>query len=164
MTDTTTQPLPEGYCNTAGCFAGWFAMSDGFVFKGEMEQFHSPVLVNTEGHRLTTRYEDYDRDDNIAGYVASRLELFEGEATHLFNGGNSLAELKEIVAELCAQPKRSRNSKRLLRKTLAVVEQKAAQGLWEQGDWITVLNEAQVEGIQRRIRANAQLTARIEAE
>lgn len=149
---------PDPICRTAGCFAGWRALKDGYTQVQRLESIRGQMLINPDtGHRLyadpgfrwlirddSRPYRRYDRD-SVAEHARTELELTDEEASELFAGENDMARLKHLVDKLCAQPDRSEQSKAKLRETLDDVLAADAVGLWYQGTWI-----CQVQADDRR--------------
>jgi len=81
-------------CGTAMCFAGWTAYLDGFTDVDGYER----VMVNpTTGETLAM--------DGIEEYATDSLDLTTYQADDLFEGGNELSDLEEIIDFIAEQEK-----------------------------------------------------------
>jgi hypothetical protein len=81
-------------CGTAGCFAGWRVMLDGYTelrFNGENEV---TALCNPDTGECVL-------PTQIADWATRSLGLNSQEVNRLFCSDNTLRDLKEIVDELC---------------------------------------------------------------
>jgi hypothetical protein len=92
-----------GVCRTAGCFAGWRVMLDGYTelvtnyteleaANGVIEGLRNPVTGDT----IWTPY--------IAQEAMFRLGLTVAQSNELFAAENSLEDLKALVDKFCAAP------------------------------------------------------------
>jgi hypothetical protein len=136
-------PTPE--CRTAGCFAGWRAIKDGYVQVQRHKYNSSYILVNptnADGVLLEVGGrppQGLYGPDTVAEYARVELGLTDYEASELFASENDMSMLKHLVDELCTQPGRSEQSKAKLRETLDDVLAADAEGLWYQGKWICIV-------------------------
>lgn len=81
-------------CTTAFCFAGWVAAVDGVKWaEGDRtEKVGDPRLCDCK-----TKYcENEHHQVHVSGYASARLEM-EGDDEELFNGENSLQQLRDGV-------------------------------------------------------------------
>jgi len=88
-------------CGTAYCFAGWAAVLSGarFAKNAYSQEFRSCVIP--PGRILPVDVADYAADLlGVEHYETERSD--EDNYVHLFNGGNDLDDLRQIVDELCA--------------------------------------------------------------
>lgn len=118
-----TQPA-DAWCNTAGCFAGWRAFRDQCRVLRHTD-YGSVVIQTTSG------------EARVSEYAQGRFELSRMERLDLFAPGNSLADLKDRVDDLCGQPDRSEKSKALLQETMQDVLDADAVGRWSQWSWVS---------------------------
>lgn len=93
-------------CGTAMCFAGWAVTFSGGQWTEPAVEIPDPIGYD-RSHFLTAEPEDYaDEACNAAIPVDDRacrvLGLTSKQADRLFWGGNTLADVREIVAEICA--------------------------------------------------------------
>src|SRR5215218_3013437 len=87
-------------CETAGCFAGWRAILDGYTEYRE-------IYVEDEGifnALVNPKTGDALVGDGIGDYARRRLGLHEIQADDLFWMFNSLEALKHKVDLLCEDP------------------------------------------------------------
>jgi hypothetical protein len=117
--DTWAQPVqwveqPEDgiypACGTAGCFAGWLAILDGF----DRYDATNEALVNSQGERLrlwhfgnaypTSEGEWPAGVQTVATYAAERFGLSFQDAELLCGASNSLTQLEDIIDKLEAEP------------------------------------------------------------
>lgn len=124
--------MSDNVCGTAGCFAGWRAMLDGWTVVKNQIPGLTPMMMDADG--------EVTYADEIGDYARDRLELTRDESRDLFDPDNGLAKLKHPVDALCAQSGRSEESKLLLQETMDQVVAVKPLGLWVQMDWITVLD------------------------
>jgi hypothetical protein len=80
---------PEGSCGTAGCFAGWRAILDGYTQASGVQGAAVDPINRTFVDVMT--------------HATKRLGLNGFQADVLFAGTNTLKDLKRIVDELCEQ-------------------------------------------------------------
>jgi hypothetical protein len=138
--------VPTTECRTAGCFAGWRAIKDGYV-QVQHRNYNSYTLVNpANGNGVVFDGPGRPRQglhqygpDTVAEYARVELGLTDYEASELFASENDMSMLKHLVDELCTQPGRSEQSKAKLRETLDDVLAADAEGLWYQGKWIGIV-------------------------
>jgi hypothetical protein len=86
------------YCQTAGCFAGHYVFSRGYT---EVDWCCSKVTNPATGIVLSFDHDNVNSVDNVSGYTRYGLGLSESQAMRLFNGDNSLHQLKDMVDEIC---------------------------------------------------------------
>lgn len=85
-------------CGTALCFAGWCAYLDGYT---QPYRIKDTVM----GTREITGLENPDTGivlniSRLPAYAADSLGISRDDAAHLFEGGNDLETLQEMVANL----------------------------------------------------------------
>jgi hypothetical protein len=81
-------PVAEGSCGTAGCFAGWRAMLDGYT---QVSRTFSGTAINP------TTFERIE----VRSHAVQRLGLTDRQSVRLFAASNTLADLKDIVDDIC---------------------------------------------------------------
>ena len=81
----------QHWCNTSACFAGWTVLLDGWT--AETGEFQRVML--TKGDELIYAHESEE-------LAATLLGLDYPQAKVLFNYSNSLQDLRDQVADLCA--------------------------------------------------------------
>jgi hypothetical protein len=86
------------YCRTAGCFAGHYVFSRGYT---EVDWCCSKVTNPATGIVLSFDHDNVDSVDNVSGYTRYGLGLSESQANKLFDGANTLHQLKDMVDEIC---------------------------------------------------------------
>ncbi|MGI5485194.1 hypothetical protein [Microtetraspora malaysiensis] len=96
-------------CGTGMCFAGWACTFAGGVWAGGPDEWDGEDLIADEGDGddASFLYEDMNGND-VYGVSAGRrarrlLGLTPEQATDLFDGHNTLDDLRRIVAELCVE-------------------------------------------------------------
>lgn len=121
--------MPKFDCGTAGCFAGWRVLKDGYQvdFVGYNNTF---VKIENPDTGKTLQIHQ------IAVYAAKLFELDDDEQFALFHADNTIEDLKEMVDALCESPDRSDEAKEKLRETMNDVLDADALDLWEQGQWL----------------------------
>jgi hypothetical protein len=95
---STTQAVNGEFCQTAGCFAGHYVFSRGYT---QVDWSCSTVTNPVTGQTLTFWHDNVNSVDNVSGYTRYGLGLSESQANKLFNGDNSLHQLKDMVDEIC---------------------------------------------------------------
>jgi hypothetical protein len=88
-------------CGAAGCFAGWRAFQDGYTEVHESGEY----LVNPKTGAVLPVYaaggSAFPRTGTtVALYAMRRFGLDRDEAHLLFDGENTLADIREMVAAL----------------------------------------------------------------
>jgi len=87
--------MHSSLCGTAGCFAGWRVILDGFSElvldeSGEVDALRNP---QTGQHVYLSM---------LPAQAATSLDLWLADARELFSSDNTLEDLKELVDRLCA--------------------------------------------------------------
>jgi len=84
--------IRETECGTSYCFAGWVAALDGYtqtVRSSDLAR-RKALAGNASGETVVIR-----------DHASERLGLTDEQAYDLFSAGNTLADLKRIVDDLC---------------------------------------------------------------
>ena len=93
--DQTSLPdKPMWHCGTAACFAGWKALSDGFVDL-RIDGRDYMTLAHPDGRSLQT--------SEISEYARIAFGLTDAQAQTLFRWSNSIYRLRELVEEMVAE-------------------------------------------------------------
>lgn len=98
------EQLPLGACGTAGCFAGWAAALDGHtvltsgVLAGVVLDLSDLIVEKDDDGQIQI---DYEHSTVVAAaeYARKALGLTESQATRLFSGSNSRADLREYLSD-----------------------------------------------------------------
>jgi hypothetical protein len=90
---TSTGEMPNAVsCSTAFCFAGWVAHLDGMRFDWAKQYdgvWEAAYVVYPSG-----------RSVSVSAYARQALGLDRYQAANLFQGGNSLADLRRVVEQI----------------------------------------------------------------
>lgn len=93
----------DPWCVTAGCFAGHYAISQGFtkVIRQPRKGFLPLVLLQNAEGEMVTDGEASEGFQNVAAYTRKSLGLTQTQANVLFNAGNTLDDLRFYVEQIC---------------------------------------------------------------
>lgn len=85
----------QHYCGTAGCFAGWAVMLDGWKPVKDEDDVSWGFHLEKDGEQASP--------SQVEGMAMDILDLPYQQGARLFHGDNSLERLQEIVADLIAK-------------------------------------------------------------
>jgi hypothetical protein len=84
-------------CTTSFCFAGWVGAVKGVKWaKGDQENVAIPGVCDCPGLCCVKG----EHQMSISNYAAAQLDIESWDAEKLFNGDNSIYELRDMVSEI----------------------------------------------------------------
>ena len=92
LLDSAGQPMIDGSCGTAGCFAGWAVMLFAPPFELRVSQWDNMV------HFVTID----DESRHIETVARELLDLNQFEAEALFESANDLPTIEQIITKIIA--------------------------------------------------------------